>query len=143
MRSLAARGRRGAVLTILAAIGLAITGYLLAVRWLGEVPACGPVRGCDTVAASPYATVAGLPVALFGVGFSVVLVALTAAWWRRADRRALQGAYALGLVGVVAVGYLTFIEVVVLEAICIWCVSYAITVVAGWLLAIGAVRGTA
>jgi uncharacterized membrane protein len=80
---------------------------------------------------------------LFGVGFSVVLVALTAAWWRRADRRALQGAYALGLVGVVAVGYLTFIEVVVLEAICIWCVSYAITVVAGWLLAIGAVRGTA
>jgi len=143
MRSLAARGRRGAVLTILAAIGLAITGYLLAVRWLGEAPACGPVRGCDTVAASPYATVAGLPVALFGVGFSVVLVALTAAWWRRADRRALQGAYALGLVGVVAVGYLTFIEVVVLEAICIWCVSYAITVVAGWLLAIGAVRGTA
>jgi len=131
------------VLTILAAIGLAITGYLLAVRWLGEAPACGPVRGCDTVAASPYATVAGLPVALFGVGFSVVLVALTAAWWRRADRRALQGAYALGLVGVVAVGYLTFIEVVVLEAICIWCVSYAITVVAGWLLAIGAVRGTA
>ena len=131
------------MLTILAAIGLAITGYLLAVRWLGEAPACGPVRGCDTVAASPYATVAGLPVALFGVGFSVVLVALTAAWWRRADRRALQGAYALGLVGVVAVGYLTFIEVVVLEAICIWCVSYAITVVAGWLLAIGAVRGTA
>ena len=61
-------------MTGLAIAGLAIAGYLLAVRLLGEAPACGPVAGCDTVAASEYATVIGLPVALYGVVFSIVLL---------------------------------------------------------------------
>ena len=58
-------------MTLLAAVGLAIAAYLLTVRLLGEPPVCGPIRGCDVVAASEYATVLGVPVALFGVGFSL------------------------------------------------------------------------
>ena len=103
MRAVVERGRRGATLTVLAATGLAIAAYLVAVRWLGEAPACGPIRGCDTVASSEYATVAGLPVALLGFGFSLVLTIAAAAWWRRADRRALHKVYVLGVVGVAAV----------------------------------------
>jgi len=127
-------------MTALALAGLAIAGYLLAVRLLGEAPSCGPVKGCDTVATSRYATVLGLPVALFGVGFSLVLFAACVVWWRRADRRALYAAYGLGLLGVVAVAYLSYLELFVIEAICIWCVSYAVTIVTGWVLAILAVR---
>lgn len=127
-------------MTALALGGLAIAAYLLTVRVLGGAPICGPVEGCDTVAASEYATVLGLPVALFGVGFSIVLAAATLAWWRIADRRALYVAYGLGLLGVVAVGYLTYLEVFVIEAICVWCVSYALTIVVGWILAVLAVR---
>ena len=55
------RGRFGLALTALAVVGLAIASYLLAVRVLGEAPACGPVKGCETVAASEYATVFGDP----------------------------------------------------------------------------------
>ena len=66
-----AGGRFGAAMTFLAVAGLAIAAYLLASRFLGEPPACGPVKGCETVAASEYATMFGVPVALFGVGFSV------------------------------------------------------------------------
>jgi len=135
-----ARGRWGAVITVLALGGLAIASYLLAVRLLGESPACGPVRGCDTVAASEYATVLGLPVALFGVGFSLLLSSAAAVWWRREDRRALFATYGLGLLGIVAVAYLTYLEIFVIEAICIWCVSYAVTIVTGWILAILALR---
>lgn len=130
------RGRWGAAMTALALGGTAIAGYLLIVRLLGEAPACGPVRGCDTVAASEYATVVGLPVALFGVVFSLVLTAAAIVWWRRRDRRALHALYGLGLLGAAAAGYLTYLELFVIEAICIWCVSYAITIVVGWLLAI-------
>lgn len=130
------RGRWGAAMTALALGGTAIAGYLLIVRLLGEAPACGPVRGCDTVAASEYATVVGLPVALFGVVFSLVLTAAAIVWWRRRDRRALHALYGIGLLGVAAAGYLTYLELFVIEAICIWCVSYAITIVVGWLLAI-------
>ena len=135
-----ARGRWGAAMVGLALLGLAIAGYLLTVRVLGEAPACGPVRGCDTVAASPYATVAGWPVALFGVAFSIALLVATMAWWRRADRRAVYASYGLGLLGVVAVGYLTYLELFVIEAICLWCVSYAATIVLGWGLAWAAAR---
>ena len=127
-------------MTALALGGLAIATYLLTVRLLGEAPVCGPVRGCDTVAASEYATVLGLPVALFGVGFSVVLLAAATVWWRRADRRALYAAYGSGLLGVVAVAYLTYLELFVIEAICIWCMTYAVTIATGWVLAILALR---
>ena len=127
-------------MTVLAAAGLAVAAYLTAVRLLGEAPACGPVRGCDTVAASEYATILGVPVALLGLGFSFVLTALAAAWWRRGDRRALHAAYGLGLLGVAMVGYLTYLELFVIEAICIWCVTYAATVLGTWIVAILAVR---
>jgi uncharacterized membrane protein len=128
-------GRLGAAMTGLALVGLAIAAYLLAVRVLGEAPACGPVKGCETVAASEYATVFGLPVALYGVGFSIALVLACAAWWRRSDRRALYVAYGLGLAGIITVAYLTYLELFVIEAICVWCVSYGVTIVAGWVVA--------
>jgi uncharacterized membrane protein len=134
------RGLYGAAMTLLAVFGGVIAGYLLTARVLGEAPACGPVHGCDTVAASQYATVLGVPVALFGVVFSVVLTAACLVWWRRADRRALYAAYGLGLAGVAAVAYLTYLELFVIEAVCIWCATFAATVVAGWIVALLAAR---
>lgn len=131
-------------MTGLAVTGLAITGYLLAVRLLGEAPVCGPVAGCETVAASEYATVLGLPVALYGVVFSTFLVSGCLAWWRSALPWALYLAYGLGLAGTIAVAYLTYLEIVVIGAICVWCATFALTVVAGWILAaVVAMRGRA
>ena len=68
--------------------------------------------------------------ALFGVAFSAVLAIACVAWWRRADPRALYASYGLGLAGVIAVAYLTYLEVFVIGAICVWCVGYAATIVA-------------
>ena len=129
-------------MTALALAGLAIAAYLLAARIIGEAPACGPVKGCETVAASEYATVLGVPVGLFGAGFSAMLVTACVVWWRRADRRALYAAYGLGLAGVIAVIYLTYVEVFVIEAICVWCVGYALTIVGGWALTAAAALRT-
>ena len=122
-------------MTVIALLGLAVAGYLLTVRLLGEAPVCGPVKGCDTVAASEYATLFGLPVALYGVGYSFLLTGACMVWSWTADRRALYVAYALGLVGMLAVAYLTYLEIFVIEAICIWCVTYAVTIVTGWVVA--------
>ena len=128
----ATRGRLGGVMTALAVTGLAIASYLLAVRLLGEPPACGPVQGCETVATSKYATIGVIPVALFGVCYSIALVGACLAWWRRAERRALYVAYGLGLAGILAVAYLTYLELFVIKAVCIWCVSYGVTIIVGW-----------
>jgi uncharacterized membrane protein len=103
--------------------------YLLAVRLAGEAPVCGPSGGCETVQASEYAVVLGIPVAAYGLAFSIVLTICAAAWWRRADRRLLLLGYGMLLLATLVVAYLTYLELFVVHAICLWCVSYAISVV--------------
>ena len=129
------RDRGGLLATVLAVLGLLIAGYLAWTRLTGGLPVCGPLHGCETVALSSYSEVAGIPVAILGVGFSLLLVVLALAWWRRADRRALLGLYGLGLLGLLFVAYLTYLELFVIGAVCAWCASYAVTVVAGWIIA--------
>ena len=68
-------------------------------RLFGESAACGPSRGCQTVAASGSSFALGVPVAVWGVAFSLLMVGCALAWWRRTDRRALLAAYGLLLLG--------------------------------------------
>jgi uncharacterized membrane protein len=129
-------------MTVLALAGMVISAYLAATKLLGEAPICGPLRGCEDVAASQYSEVFGVPVAVVGVGFSIVLVGLSVAWWRTADRRALLGAYGLGLLGCFVVAGLTSLELFVIHAVCVYCVAYAVTVVAGFAISVGTLRAT-
>ena len=129
------RGRNGSATTVLAVVGLLIAGYLAWTKISGGLPVCGPLHGCETVALSSYSELFGIPVAIFGFGYSILLGGLALAWWRRADRRALLGLYGLGLLGVLFVAYLTYLELFVIGAVCVWCVGYALTVVAGWITA--------
>ena len=48
-------------------LGLLIAGYLSFVELRNELPACGIIKGCETVAASEYSRINGIPVAVFGV----------------------------------------------------------------------------
>jgi uncharacterized membrane protein len=134
------RGDLGLPMTLLALASTAIAGYLSIVRATGGNAVCDPSHGCDVVAVSPYAVILGIPVAYLGLGFSLVLLALAATWWWRADVRALRGAWALLLLGTLFVAYLTFLELFVIEAVCIWCAGFAITIVAGLALAAVAQR---
>ena len=132
--------RSGLAMTALALTGLVIATYLAITKLTGGAPVCGPIHGCDTVAASSYSEVLGIPVAVYGVGFSLVLVGLALAWWRLADGRAVLGAYGLGLLGCLVVAGLTYLELFVIHAICVYCVAYAVTVVAGFIVAAATVR---
>ncbi|HLY12796.1 MAG TPA: vitamin K epoxide reductase family protein [Candidatus Limnocylindrales bacterium] len=136
-------GRRGLLATGLALIGLLIAAYLSWTRLTGGLPVCGPLHGCETVALSSYSEIAGIPVAILGLAFSLVLVALSLAWWRLADRRALLGLYGLGLLGVLFVAYLTYLELFVIGAVCVWCAAYAVTIVGGWITAALSLRQSA
>jgi uncharacterized membrane protein len=110
---------------VVAAIGLGIAGYLTAVHYDGGAPVCAISHGCATVQQSEYAELAGVPVALLGVlGYAVILVTLLS------DGEAARTATAfLALAGVGFSGWLTYVEVVKLDAICIWCVGSAVCMV--------------
>jgi len=138
-----ARGRLGLPLLVLALAGVAIAGYLSLVRLTGGSAVCDPSHGCDVVATSPYALLFGIPVAYLGLGYALLLSALAGAWWWRAERRALAGAYALLLLGTLFAAYLTYLELFVIEAVCIWCAAFAITIVVGLIVAAGAQRAAA
>ena len=138
------RARSGLAMTALALVGLAIAAYLAAEKLSGGTPACGPLHGCETVAASSYSEILGIPVALIGVGYSIVLAVASLAWWRSADsgraRQALLVAYGLGLLGLFVVLALTYLELFVIDAVCVYCVTYGLTVIAGFVVAAVAVR---
>jgi uncharacterized membrane protein len=125
---------RPAALVVASVAGLLIALYLSLTRFAGGLPACGPVGGCDTVALSEYSTIAGVPVAYLGAAFSAVLLVAVGAWLVGHFPSALWIAYGLSMLGVVFVAYLTYLELFVIHAICVWCVGYAIAVVATWAL---------
>lgn len=130
-------------LLILALLGaIATSGYLSAVRLAGALPSCGIAGGCDTVALSSYSVIMGVPVAYLGLAFSTVLLGLVGAWMWLADRRLLWASYALATLGVVFVAYLTYLELFVIDAICIWCVAFAASLLAAWALLVLEMRSS-
>jgi uncharacterized membrane protein len=134
-----ARLRRIHPALILAALdlfGFAVASYLSIVELGGGVPVCGPIRGCETVANSQYSRIGGVPVAVFGVGLSLILLVAALGWWKTGDRRLLATHYGFSLVGVTFEAYFTFLQVFVIDAICIWCASYGISLVLRFLIAL-------
>ena len=109
--------------------GLGIAGYLTVVHYSGGDPVCAVAHGCATVQQSEYASLGGVPVAVLGLlGYLAVLVALAR------DGEAWRTAAAfLSLAGLGFSGWLTYVELAVLEAVCIWCVGSAVcmTLLAG------------
>jgi uncharacterized membrane protein len=126
------------VLAILDVIGLSIASYLSFVELRGDLPQCGPLHGCEQVALSPYSRIGGVPVAVFGVVLSLVLLTLAIAWWRTGATRLLAAHYALSLVGVTFEGYFTYLELFVIGAVCVWCAAYGLTLVARFFVALWA-----
>ena len=115
---------------ILSVIGLGVAIYLTYVETTQAMAICGPVGDCNTVQNSPYAKLFGfLPVGLLG---ALGYIAILAAWaWRhfRTDRLAAMAGPALfgmGLFGTVFSIFLTYLELFVIHAVCIWCLSSAV-----------------
>lgn len=103
---------------VLAALGAAITAYLLYVRQTGGALVC-LAGGCETVQSSPYAEVLGVPVAAVGlVGFLGLLVtALARGEWARLSQATLA------LSAFLFSAYLLYIQLVVIGATCQWCLA--------------------
>jgi uncharacterized membrane protein len=132
------------ILAVLDVIGLAIALYLSVVELNGGVPVCGPIHGCEEVARSEYSRIAGIPVAVFGVGLSLVLLTLAVAWWRTDLYALLLAHYGLSLAGVIFEAYFIYLQVFVIGAVCIWCTSYGLSLIARFAIALVVwARGTA
>lgn len=123
------------ILAVLDIAGLLVAGYLSVVELGGGVPVCGPIKGCEEVALSEYAWIGPVPVAVFGVLLSIALLGLALAWWRTDIYGLLLAHYGLSLVGVLFDGWFLYLQVFVIEAVCIWCVTYEVSLLLRFLIA--------
>jgi uncharacterized membrane protein len=114
------------LLAALAVAGLAVSSYLAITHWGGRPISCAGVGDCGYVNSSAYATLAGMPVSGLGAMLYAGLLAGALAWWWRPDDVRPQVAYwGMALAGFGYAGYLTYVELYVLDAICIWCMTSA------------------
>lgn len=127
--------RHRQTIAILALVGFFISAYL----WLWKIGRLGTLQcgtgGCERVQTSAYADFLGIPVAFYGVvGYAALLVvSLVGLQPRFLERRAPTVAlFALASAGVGFTAYLTYLEAVVIEAWCRWCLASAAVIVAIW-----------
>jgi uncharacterized membrane protein len=107
---------------VLSVIGIGVAGYLTYVHYEGLKVLCLSSGGCETVQASRYAKLDGVPVALLGLlGYVGILGSLAI----RGETGRIAG-FAIALIGFGFSMYLTYRELFTIKAICQWCVSSAV-----------------
>jgi uncharacterized membrane protein len=105
--------------------GLAVSTYLAVEHYSAASTLACPETGlvnCQKVTTSPESIVIGVPVAVWGLAFFTFLVAVTAppAW--RAEHVWLDRIrVGLSFAGVASVMYLIYVELFVIDAVCLWC----------------------
>ena len=108
-------------------ISLYLTLYKLGI--IGEL-SCS-IGSCETVNTSKWSRFLGLPVAAWGLLFylDVFAVAVLSTFPRFEDERAFSIVLvAESVVGVLFSAWLTYLELGVIHAICIWCITSAVIV---------------
>ncbi len=117
----------------LALLGAGIAGYLTFEYARGSSPICAFVQGCDVVAESAYARVAGIPTPAFGLGMCLVLavlygVRLLSPPPQQVERVFRAASLVLTIAGTGVSAWLTYVELYILHTICSWCLASAVTV---------------
>jgi len=132
------------LIPVVALLGLGVAGYLTYIETQSVEAICGPVGDCNAVQNSSYARVLGiLPVGILGLlGYISILMAwiiqkLRDDRWADYARLAMLG---MALFGTLYSVYLTYIEIWVIEAVCVWCVSSAVLIAVLMLLSVQPAR---
>jgi uncharacterized membrane protein len=123
---------------VLALAGIAVAAYIAIAEGGGGSPKClVGGGGCETVAESDYAELAGIDVAVIGIaGYAILLVSALVP----GDVGRFAG-FVTALIGVGFSLYLTYLELFVIDAICQWCVTSAVLMALS--LGVAAVRAFA
>jgi uncharacterized membrane protein len=108
---------------VLAVAGIGVATYIAIAESGGGAPKClAGGHGCETVANSQYAHLAGINVAVIGIlGYVLLLAAAIIP-----GDPGRFGGFLAALVGFGFSLYLTYLELFVIDAICQWCVASAV-----------------
>ena len=109
----------------LALAGVAVAAYLTYAHFTSPTALVCSDKGlvnCTKVTTSAQSRFLGMPVAVLGLGFWLVMAALLSpAAWRAESLWPHRARLALSVLGVLFVLWLVYAEFVIIGAICLWC----------------------
>lgn len=115
------------IFAVIAFVGFMDAVYLSAVHFLGEVPDCSIIEGCEEVTTSKYATVGPIPIALFGAAYYLFVFLLAVFAIDTGKRSPLVMAIIATWGGFAVTLVLIFLQIFVIRAICLYCLISAVT----------------
>ncbi len=135
-------GKAPYLMLALAFIGIVDASYDSYAIYTDQLLWCPPpIDGCNTVAASPYARVLGVPLGYFGVVYYLCMFALAAALALAPAARALRaGALLWAAMGVSFSAYFMYIQFSFIHAFCIYCLISGVLTLALLATALQALR---
>ena len=134
----ARRGRRVPVWVPTISLGLslaavAIASYLTVTHYSDPTALACPDTGivnCTLVTTSSWSILFGVPLAVFGLAWAVVMTGLTVPWaWRSAAPWVDRTRLLVSGAGAAMVLYLVYVELFRIGAICLWCTAMHVTAV--------------
>lgn len=107
-------------------LGFLDATYLTAQHYLGTIPPCVITTGCETVLTSEHNAVFGIPVALLGAVYYLLLF-LLAAFSLDMKREIIRFAALFTPIGFLASLYFVYLQLFVIKEICSYCIVSATT----------------
>jgi uncharacterized membrane protein len=102
-------------------LGFLEAGYLTAKYYTKTPIVCFVFEGCDKVAASPYATIFNIPLALFGVLFYLAIFFSVLFYWQTENLKAVKLILVLSTFAFLASIYFVYLQFFIIKAICSYC----------------------
>lgn len=109
---------------VLSAIGFLDATYLMMEHYRGSVPPCA-IAGCEIVLKSGQSVAVGIPVALLGVVYYLIILILSIAYLESGKIAVFRLASYLTIIGLVASAYFVYLQLFVIGQICQYCMISA------------------
>ena len=108
-------------------IGFLDAAYLTVQHYTQGILPCYVFKGCDLVTSSPYATIAGFPIALLGAFYYLTILLVSILFLDTSNTKLLRVLANLPILGFLVSLFLVYLQLFVIHAICFYCMTSAIS----------------
>lgn len=115
------------LMLIIAIIGFIDATHLTISHFNGSELNCGATGGCNIVTTSEYSQIFGIPTALFGSIYYFVIATLSLAYLQNKQKIVVNILTYLPITGFIMSAWFVYLQLYVINAICIYCMGSAVT----------------
>ncbi len=127
-------------LLAVAPLGFIDAAYLTIEHFLNRIPPCSIVEGCEKVTTGPYSVILGVPTALMGAAYYLVIILALILYLDTRREWMIKWTARFTAVGFLFSLWLVYLQLFVLHAVCIWCMFSALSSTALFILGLLVLR---